>query len=783
MSNRWARPGALVLAVAVLLVSPVFSPQQSTLQAATTISSAVSGKWTDPQVWNLKRIPAKGDAVIISAGHIVTYDRFSDDEMASVTIRGKLSFSRVTPTRLDSGNVIIEQGGHLDMGTATEPIPANIDAEVRLVTSASPSCGGGAMFNANDIGLWTFPGGRWDINGAPLRHTWGKLIEDAGAGTTSLKVRENVTDWSVGSDVLVTATNVGPALAEYEVRQIASVSWGGDHTKITLTQPLGYAHKGIVGAAAGEVALLSRNVSVSSKYLYPQLGHTMYMQNATGSVAYAEFRDLGNLGCLGRYPVHFHMMGESSRGMAVRGASIWRSQNHFLNLHGSAGVLIEDTVGFDAVGAGFFIGEAATGMLSPDNVFIHNLAAKVVEKAGMLQTDTRTSGFWIRNGNTVLIDNVAAGSWQQYKLDSGFFLQGDGEFDPAKRVLVFVRNEAHSNKSNGWLSWTNTGQYFVLLDFRTWRNGKTGMFWGAYGPKFHIHRAQAFENVESNIHTTVVRAHLQDSTMYGTTTVPTQVGFQIAGYFLPNDPAFPSKLLRNSFQGHLKDISLDHTPCADGAAEELNPLSRPCSAAYIMAVGNSFKSMPAIDFGWHMNAHSWMDVRGWNGVAAPAITAPNYRLTRKDQPKPDLDAYYYAPFDAWLNPGIVGATTSAQSGVVGSAAGAGGGKVKPTPTPGPTPAPGGAFTPPTISFVTPKEGDLLGGSVTLEVTTSGPNPITRVDFFVDEVLVSSLTAAPYRFTWSTASWARKRAYVYACAIDTAALTACTPVLKLNRTAP
>ncbi|MGH7753319.1 MAG: Ig-like domain-containing protein, partial [Gemmatimonadales bacterium] len=654
------------------------------------------------------------------------------------------------------------------------------------------------------------------IHGAPLRHTWAKIIEDAAAGTTAVKVRENVTDWEIGSSVLMTATNLGPALAEYEVRQIASVTWMGDHTRVTLSQPLTYTHKGVAPAAA-EVALLSRNVRVATKYAYPTLGHTMYMQNATGTVGYAEFRDLGNFGCLGRYPVHFHMMGESSRGMTVRGASIWRSQNHFLNIHGSAGLLVEDTVGFDAVGLGYVIGEPATGMTSPDSVLIHNLAAKVYEKQGMLPADTRTSGFWIRNRNSVLIDNVASGSSQQYKLDSGFFLQGataeaEGEFDATKRKLVFVRNEAHSNKSNGWLSWTNGGEFFIVLDFKTWRNGRHGIQWGAYGPKFHIHRAQAFENGAANIFTSVVRTHLQDSLIYGTVNVPTPVGFLIGGYFVPNDPAFPSKWLRNSFLGHQKDVAFDHTPCAAGAGEEFNPLSKACSAAYAMAVGNSFKSMPAIDFGWHANANSWVEVRSWNGVAAPAITATNFRLTRKDQPKPDVDAYYYAPFDAWFNPGIFGVIPSSQSGAMGSAmamprddvtptpaptpgsGGGSGGKGKPkpgptaTPGPAPTPAPGpspapGAFVPPTIAFLTPKEGDLLSATMTLEVTVSWVNPIARVDFFADEVLLSSVTSAPYRFTWSTAAWARKRAYVFACATDTAGLTACTTVLKLVRTAP
>jgi hypothetical protein len=735
---------------------------------------------------------------VITAGTTVTYDRFTDVEMAQVLILGKLTFSRTAGTRLDTGNVIVERGGHLDMGTPTEPIPAFIDAELRLVTRPSGTCVGGPMFNANDVGLWVMPGGRWDAHGGAVRHTWVKLMGDVGAGATLLRVKENVSDWDPGSTILVTPTNRGPALNEFEEIQIARVIYAGDHSELFLTQPLRYAHAG--GAiTAAEVALLSRNVVVSSKYpTYPMNAHTMYMGTASGSIAYTEFRDLGMLGCLARYPVHFHMTGDASRGMSVRGASIWRSDNNFMNLHAANGVLVEDVVGYDTTGVGFFIGEPEPGMITVDNVFIHNLAAKIVFRPGALQGQQRASGFWIESRNSAIIDNVASGSDATSKLDSGFHFSGGTPLAPGFRPLVMVRNESHSNESNGLHAWMNSKDVFMVLDFRAWRNGRAGISWGAYTTRWQVHRAKLFENGEANLISSVLRMYIQDSELYGTSQFPTPTGIFIGGYFLNNDPTLPVRVVRNALSGHGTDLFQVHTPCTFGSSEELNPLSRDCSATYLVAHGNRFGSSRAIDFGWHQNANSWMLIRDWSGTGLPA----NFRLTRKDRPRPDLDAYYYAPFDAWLDPVAASVTTAVQGlattvigqslGSSGTSSGARGGKTPrptptrtpaPGPTPGPVPSPATSALPPVITLLSPEEGSLLAGSMVLEAAASGATPIVKVEFFVDERVLATLTAAPYRTTWSTGSWTRKRAYVYACATDAVGNTACTTVAKVNRTAP
>ena len=40
-------------------------------------------------------------------------------------------------------------------------------------------------------------------------------------------------------------------------------------------------------------------------------------------LSYAEFRHLGKEGVLGRYSLHYHLVGDTMRGSYVIGASIW----------------------------------------------------------------------------------------------------------------------------------------------------------------------------------------------------------------------------------------------------------------------------------------------------------------------------------------------------------------------------------------------------------------------------------------------------------------------------
>jgi hypothetical protein len=718
------------------------------------VQSVRSGRWSEAATWSTGRVPGRGESVLIAAGHTVTYDVFSDVEIGRLQIQGTLTYARDRFTRLDVGNVIVDRGGALDMGNPSNPIPPTVTAELRLVIPAGATCTGGTSFVEGDIGVWN--SGRWDLHGAPLRVTWTKLTAPAVPGALLLNVYDDVTDWQPGAWIVVTPTDLGSRLVndsgnspQYEERQIVRVTRRTGYTEIAINAALQYRHEA-AGDAVAEVALLTRNVVVTSKYPGGTMqGHTMYMSGATGGISYAEFRDLGDFGCLGRYPVHFHMMGDSSRGMRVRGASIWRSDNNFMNIHASNGITVEDTVGYRTTGVGFFIGEPAAGMSTVDAVMVGNLAARVVYRQGALLSPAdsrfRPSGFWIHTYNTQLIGNVASGAWSLSFYDSGFHLAEQMATTSGFNTFLMVRNEAHSNNGAGLFSWSNSDTPGTVVDFRSWRNGNAGIRWGAYDNRVRVHRAALFENGLFNLESTILSTYLVDSQLFGTPAFPTPTGMTIDGYFIANDPTRPAAVFRTTFSGHQVDVTQDHSSCSS-AVEEQNPLSADCAGVYLVFGNDRFNSARPFDFGWHRNANSWWAVNNYGGAMSLPAT---FRLTRRDRPRPDADATINASTDSWLDP-----------------------------LPGPVLVPP---PPPEAQLVGPADNSVLPASVSLQVNVlSSAAGVSRVVFYVDERAVSTQTTGPFTYSWSSAGWTRRWAHLYAAVTDNNGNTGYTQVIRLGR---
>src|SRR5262249_25586207 len=129
---------------------------------------------------------------------------------------------------------------------------------------------------------------------------------------------------------------------------------GIEGNRLVLDRALKYDHLG-TGEYRGEVANLSRNVVVASADPAGVRGHTMYHRHSAGSISYAEFRHLGKEGVLGRYAIHFHLVGNTMRGSSVIGASIWDSANRWVTVHGTNYLVVRDCVGYRSKGHGYFL--------------------------------------------------------------------------------------------------------------------------------------------------------------------------------------------------------------------------------------------------------------------------------------------------------------------------------------------------------------------------------------------------------------------------------------------
>ena len=475
--NRFALIRVMMIgcAAALLGVTTVqpLAAQTKDKDAPKWIRSTQSGQWSAAATWEGGKVPPAGSRVQVRMGHTVTYDLNSDQAIRTIHVAGTLSFAKDKTTRLDVGLIKIQAGDEasedgfecdahmaevdtkmpraaLEVGMPGAPIDAKHTATIRLV-----------YFPAHDKASCpaiVCCGGRWDMHGAPLSRAWTTLGAAAKTGDTSVTLTEAITGWKVGDRVIVTGTSRHKyGQATTEERTIKSI----DGAKLALDKALEYDHVGD-GEFRGEVANLSRNIVVESADPKGIRGHTMYHKNSAGSLSYSEFRHLGKEGVLGRYSLHFHLLGDTMRGTSVIGNSIWDSANRWLTIHGTNYLVVRDNVGYQSIGHGFFL-EDGTEVY---NVLDRNLAVqakrgKRLPKQVLGFDGNEGAGFWWANSLNTFTRNVACENGLygfRYEATQGSaqkltfkIQQPDGSKKAIDiRTLPFVRfddNEVHSTLS------------------------------------------------------------------------------------------------------------------------------------------------------------------------------------------------------------------------------------------------------------------------------------------------------------------------------------------------
>lgn len=438
------------------------------------VRSAKSGPWSAAATWDGGKVPTAGHKVYIAPGHTILYDVKSEQTIRSLHIDGTLNFAHDRDTRLDVGLIRVPAAGStaeegfdcaahmpepkpgqpttpraaLLVGTPNQPIDSKHTALIRLVYVEG--------MDKQSCPAIVCCGGRMDFHGTPMPRTWVNLAVSGKAGDSELSLSDTVPGWKVGDRIIVTATTHAYGKAgtteELIIKSIMD-------KKLVLEKPLAHDHLGGSDFRA-EVANLSRNVTVESADPKGIRGHTMYHVNSAGAISYAEFRHLGKDGVLGRYSLHFHLVGDTMRGSYVIGASIWDSHNRWLTIHGTNYLVVRDCVGYKSLGHGFFL-EDGTEVF---NVLDHNLAVgarrtKRLPKQVLGFDANNGAGFWWANSLNTFTRNVAAendnyGFRYEATPSSALKLvfkvqQPDGSKKAVDiRTLPFVRfddNEVHSS--------------------------------------------------------------------------------------------------------------------------------------------------------------------------------------------------------------------------------------------------------------------------------------------------------------------------------------------------
>lgn len=595
-----------VWSLLILLLSISFAP----LAADDVIRSAQDGQWSEATTWVGGKVPAAGARVHVLEGHTVTYDTASDDVIRAINIAGTLSFARDRDTRLNVGLIKIEASDEfseegfdcdhfsgevdptkvrpaLELGSASDPIPAEHTAIIRLH--------GVDGLDKDSCPAIVCCGGRMDFHGAALSRTWLKLGAAAKKGDDSVMLAEEVTGWRVGDRLIITATqgDLPGDQRQTEERTIKAI----DGAKLTLDAPLEHAHRG-EGDLRGEVANLSRNVIVESADPAGIRGHTMYHRGSAGSISYAEFRHLGKKNVLGRYALHFHLIGNTMRGSSVVGASIWDSHNRWLTIHGTNYLVVRDCVGYKSVGHGFFM-EDGTEVY---NVLDRNLAVQAVRGKRLPQQvlpfdANEGAGFWWANSLNTFTRNVTCENGEygyrfeatpssSFDIASPEVMQPDGSIRKTDiRTLPFVRfenNEAHCDGLYGInlgmgvnRVGPDTSHPFVLRNTKVWELHYAfrvqspsvlvenmhieDVAYGVYHPHYqdHVYRNMTIHNAAAEPFN---RGHDDDSNQYGAVTVD---GLEFSSKYYGGDMPFiqiSDHNITGNAVSHFRNVSVLNRP-------------------------------------------------------------------------------------------------------------------------------------------------------------------------------------------------------------------------------
>lgn len=243
-----------------------------------------------------------------------------------------------------------------------------------------------------------------------------------------------------------------------EIRSVVSVvpDPQGVGSIIALDSPVLFKHIANF-AYQGEVGLLSRTIKVQGSetsqpesdidygnytstrwvmgnYLAPNPtknlrgfgGHIIIRGGGLGFVEGVELYRMGQTNFLGRYPMHFHLLGNGCPGCYFRDSSVHKSFYRCVSIHGTHNLTVTENVAYDITGYCYYLEDG----VEQDNTISFNLgshihflgeapygdgqqvkAVNVQSIDRILPADSTSSAFYITNMHNDIIGNVASGGW------------------------------------------------------------------------------------------------------------------------------------------------------------------------------------------------------------------------------------------------------------------------------------------------------------------------------------------------------------------------------------
>jgi len=343
-----------------------------------------------------------------------SYTLNSSIDVAKLTINGTLKCAPSFNGEIRAN--VIYVNGTLECGTILNPFQGNL--KISLKHSAEELASGAYR------GFIVNKGGVLRLHGNNIKAGFSKLNQTAGANSSTLTLSEP-RGWVAGDRIVVASTSYNP----FESEDLFIQSLSG--TQLTLNRPLQFRHHGetqVYFTQVGnkllderaEVANLTRNILIQGEgAISNELGgHVMVMKGGAAYIDSVEFFQMGHAGFLGRYPFHWHLVG-NARGQYIRNSSIHQSFQRCVVIHQTNQAEVSDNVCFSYKGHGFMLedGNEVNNTLNRNLAILAQFpsdgkALRISETRGR-GTPLRfpaVSSFWISHPTNRIVNNIASGS-------------------------------------------------------------------------------------------------------------------------------------------------------------------------------------------------------------------------------------------------------------------------------------------------------------------------------------------------------------------------------------
>lgn len=363
-------------------------------------------RWSDEKTWGGEVPPREGESVHVPEGQYLLVDE-STPILNLIAIEGSVLFEDKKDLTLDAHYIMI-RGGSMTIGTPEKRHLKKLNITLHGKKSDRHLPGMGNKL----IGVVD---GHLDIHGKERLPTWTLLNKTAKKGDTTIELFEKV-DWEIDEVIVIAPTSKGQK--EFEKRTITKIST--DKKTVTLDKPLDFNHfaetlnyGGKDNEVRAEVGLLSRNIKIEANLdeesLKEKYGFHIMLKGdedkVRGRFSYIELTKCGQAFQMGRYPIHFHMIG-NVLGSYIEGVSIHNSFNRGTTIHGVHHLKISKSVYYEHLGHGIFFEDS----VESHNLVENNLIMKTKKSTALLMSDLMPAGIWITRPLNYIRGNHAVSS-------------------------------------------------------------------------------------------------------------------------------------------------------------------------------------------------------------------------------------------------------------------------------------------------------------------------------------------------------------------------------------